>query len=75
MLIKGLLDLIYGILNIVLFTELPGMPEFVLTLLDEVTSYLDMGVSVLRSFVGAVGINILSMSIILIFSLHGFLQA
>lgn len=72
MLVKALLDLIYNLLDLVLFAELPAMPDTVLTLLDEVTSYVVMGVDVLRSFIGSSALMVIALIFNLVLSFHLF---
>ena len=72
MLIKGLLDLIYGILDLILFTELPPMPDTLLQILEQVTDYVVMGVGVLQCFIGNTGMTVFAVSLALIFALNGF---
>lgn len=72
MLIKALLDLIYSILDMILFTELPQMPDTVMTLLNEVSNYVFMGISVLRSFIGNDAMNVLGLIFGLVVSANLF---
>lgn len=72
MLVKGLLDLIYNILDLILFTELPPMPEVIYTLLTEVTNYIVMGVDVLEAFIGHTAMLVLAAVISLVFAFNFF---
>jgi len=72
MLIKGLLDLIYNILDLILFTELPEMPDSLLFILDEMVNYVVMGISVLRVFLGDITLQIFSVLFTLVLTFNSF---
>lgn len=72
MLIKGLLDLIYNILDLILFVELPEMPDDILYLAGEATNYVLMGIGVLRVFLGQQALGVLSVVFLIAGSTFAF---
>lgn len=75
MLIKGLLDLIYNILDLILFVELPAMPISIFEVFNMLFDYLYMGVGVLASFLGSTCLNFLYLLLQIIVSVNLFYMA
>lgn len=70
MIIKGLLQLIYSILNTLLVFDLPDMPETVLTLWNEFFSYVGTGLDVIRVFIGDTAMSVCAVLLVMIISMN-----
>lgn len=67
MIVKGLLQLIYSLLNGLFVFDLPNMPDTLITLWDEFIGYVVTGIDVIRIFIGdtAMGVCTLLLSLII----------
>lgn len=67
MIVKGLYQLIYSLLNGLFVFDLPNMPTTIVTLWHEFVSYVITGIDVIRIFVGdtAMGVFALLLSLII----------
>ena len=70
MLIKGLLNLIYGLLSLLLIFNLPALPETVTTILTQVSGYINTGVDIIRIFIGNSAMSVLALLLQLVIYLN-----
>lgn len=50
MIIKGLLELIYNIMDLMLIIELPSLPDSVLTFINDIFGYMEVGAGILAVY-------------------------
>lgn len=67
MIVKGLYQMIYSLLNGLFVFDLPNMPTTIVTLWNEFVSYVITGIDVIRIFVGdtAMGVFALLLSLVI----------
>lgn len=70
MLISSLLNLIYGILSLLLVFNLPQLPDTVITIVDNIMSYVVVGIKILHVFLGdtCMGVIALLFDLVILFN-------
>lgn len=70
MIIKGLADLIYLILNVLLVFKLPSLPNSVLTVANAGVNYINDGIQVIGVFTGSTALGVLAVLLTLLLAMH-----
>ena len=70
MIIKALLTLVYGLLNVLLVFDLPNLPDTIKTLFQQFIGYLETGVSIIRTFIGDTAMGVCALLLTLIIGLN-----
>lgn len=71
MLISALLNLIYGVLSVLLVFNLPQLPDSVVVIVDNIMSYVVVGIKILHVFLGDVCMGLIALLFDLVFLLNG----
>lgn len=71
MIINGLANLIYWLLDLLLVFNLPSLPATVTTILDNGVEYLKSGVGLVSSFLGPTTMGVLAVLLRLLLLMHG----
>ena len=66
MIIKALLELIYGLLSLLLVFNLPNLPGTITELLTQIIGYFGTGIDIIRTFIGSTAMGVLSVCLQLI---------
>ena len=70
MIINALGQLIYWLLNILLIFNLPQLPDTITTILNQVVSYITIGLQIITSFIGTTAVGVLALLLGLFLSMH-----
>ena len=70
MIVKGLLQLIFSLLNGLFVFDLPNMPPTITTLWNEFIGYVVTGIDVIRVFIGDTAMSVCSLLLALIIGMN-----
>ena len=70
MIVKGLLQLIFSLLNGLFVFDLPNMPPTITTLWNEFIGYVVTGIDVIRVFIGDTAMSVCSLLLSLIIGMN-----
>lgn len=70
MIVKGLLQLIYSLLNGLFVFDLPNMPDTITTLWSELVGYVVTGIDVIRVFIGDTAMSVCALLLSLIIGMN-----
>lgn len=70
MIIKALSSLMYTLLSGLLVFNLPELPQSIVTLMDEVTEYIIIGLQVIKSFIGSTAMGVFAVMLTLVVAMN-----
>lgn len=71
MIVSALIDLVYRVLDFLLFFDIPDLPDSVVTIANSVTEYINQGIRIIQAFTGSTAMGVIALLLQLVLLAHG----
>lgn len=72
MILTAIFNIIYAILDKLLVFQLPSLPDTMITIVNEIVSYVLVGLDIIRAFIGDTAMSVFGICLILVVAMNGF---